>query len=75
MDLSVENPFAQCWAADYWSVDAAYDPNIHRMVACFNSPAPPSYFALTKTFEQSHPSKRLEILQIVTTMLKKGLHW
>ncbi len=75
VDLLVENPFDQCWAADSWSVHAADNDEINGLVRCFNSPAPPTFFALTRALEIVDSPKKLEVFQLFTRMLKRDFHF
>jgi SAM-dependent methyltransferase len=47
-DNNRNDPFAECWAATSWTVSAGDNEEINEIVRCFNSPAPPVYFALTR---------------------------
>jgi SAM-dependent methyltransferase len=83
-DNNHNDPFAECWAATSWTVSAGDNEEINEIVRCFNSPAPPVYFALTRalalTFERTTNNmtavaakdQQEHVLQIFSYMLKKG---
>ena len=81
------DPFEECWKSTSWTVHCHDNEQVNEIVRCFNSPAPPVYYALQRALQLSKndikerhgeeyweaaQASAVEIFQVFSYLLKSG---